>query len=119
MEPDRIVEIAQSVGRAIKEIETITGKPVRAFRYEPQDMTTGRTHVHVVFAVEDAAPTSELDFIQLTEIKSGRIINVRRDSIIDFSDDNQSEGVCNVVHINGGLNVSENSTEILRRINGD
>ena len=59
MEPDRIVETAQSVARAVKEIETITGKPVRVFRYEPRDMTTDKAHVHVIFAVEDIAPTLE------------------------------------------------------------
>ena len=54
MEEDRIFATAASVGRAVKEIESITGKSVRTFRYEPQDNPDETTKsIQVVFDFAD------------------------------------------------------------------
>jgi hypothetical protein len=55
MEPDKIMTTATSIAHAVKEIESITGKSVRTFRYEPRefDERASIVSMHIVF---DFAP---------------------------------------------------------------
>jgi len=56
---EEIVEVAKRVGEAIKEIESITGKSVRVFRYGPIEDESAEPLFHVAFS--DGKPISPLE----------------------------------------------------------